>query len=165
MRRILRKLKGDRFRVIVDVVRDPGPIPEGVSTHSMPHARTAARAFKAFRLAMALPLQKEAFLCMFVDAKHKPIAFETISMGSLQSSIVHPREVFKGAVALSASAVVVCHNHPSGDSNPSCEDDDVTNRLREAGRILGIPLLDHLILGEEDFYSFASERKHSYKED
>jgi DNA repair protein RadC len=87
-----------------------------------------------------------------------------VSIGSLQSSIVHPREVFRSAVRVAAAAIIVAHNHPSGDPQPSCEDRAVTTRLQEAGALLGIQLLDHLVLGESSFYSFAEERVYEGEE-
>lgn len=91
----------------------------------------------------------------FLDAKHRPIGVEIVSIGSLTASIVHPREVFKAAVVANAAAVVICHNHPSGIAEPSPEDVSLTSRLSQAGEILGIRLLDHVILGDRSHYSFA----------
>jgi DNA repair protein RadC len=78
-------------------------------------------------------------------------------VGSVNASIVHPREVFKGAIALSAASLLVAHNHPSGDPAPSEEDLALTRRLREAGELLGIPLLDHVIVGEGAYRSLKEE--------
>ena len=83
---------------------------------------------------------------------------EIISIGSLNASIVHPREVFQPAVALSAASVLLCHNHPSGDPTPSEEDLAITRRLVEAGRILGIDVLDHVVVARDAYTSFK-ERK------
>jgi DNA repair protein RadC len=98
----------------------------------------------------------EVFSCAMVDAKLRLIRTEVISRGTLTASIVHPREAFRPAVRNAASGVIFAHNHPSGDPCPSDEDRRITGRLEEVGRILGIPLLDHLIIGAEStFYSFA----------
>jgi DNA repair protein RadC len=102
---------------------------------------------------------REEFHALLLDTKHRVIGTRLISIGSLQSSLVHPREVFRPAIALSAAALLVAHNHPSGDPWPSSEDEAVTERLREAGELLGIRLLDHLVLGAQRFYSFAEGRK------
>ncbi len=102
--------------------------------------------------------KREEFHALLLDAKHCLIGHRLISVGSLQSSIVHPREVFRPAIRLAAAAIVVGHNHPSGDPRPSEEDEAVTDRLREVGRVLGIPLLDHLVLGAMEFHSFAEGR-------
>lgn len=83
------------------------------------------------------------------------ICFEDISRGSLSTSICHPREVFWGAVYHRAAGIICLHAHPSGDPIPSREDKESTQRLQKAGQILGIRMLDHIIIGEEDFYSFA----------
>ncbi|MDT8444359.1 MAG: JAB domain-containing protein [Desulfuromonadales bacterium] len=78
-------------------------------------------------------------------------------MGSLNASIVHPREVYKAALLSSAAAVIFIHNHPSGDTAPSREDIEITKRLKDAGELLGIRVLDHLIVGEAGYYSFAND--------
>ena len=97
--------------------------------------------------------QKEHFFCVLLDVKGSVIRLHTVSIGTLDSSLVHPREVFKEAVAASSSSVIVAHNHPSGDPAPSAEDRQVTTRLVEAGRILGIDVIDHIIFGEDNFTS------------
>lgn len=98
--------------------------------------------------------RKEHFLAFYVDARSKLIHQETVSIGTLSASLVHPREVFAPAVAHSAAAVIVVHNHPSGDCTPSSEDKDATRRLSRAGELLGIPLLDHLVVSSARFFSF-----------
>jgi DNA repair protein RadC len=90
-----------------------------------------------------------------LDAKHRLIGVNTVSIGSLTTSIAHPREVFRPAVLLPTAAVVLAHNHPSGDPSPSGEDIELTKRLREVGELLGIRVLDHVILGDGKHYSFA----------
>jgi DNA repair protein RadC len=98
----------------------------------------------------------EVFSCALVDAKLRLMRKEVISRGTLTASIVHPRESFRPAVRSSASGVIFAHNHPSGDPVPSDEDRRITGRLEEVGRILGIPMLDHVIVGAEGaYYSFA----------
>lgn len=99
-------------------------------------------------------LDREHFLICGVDAKHRIVGVNVVSIGSLCLSIVHPREVFKPLILMNAAAFLCAHNHPSGDSIPSAEDRDVTARLREAGNLLGITMLDHLIFGDIR-YSFA----------
>lgn len=101
-------------------------------------------------------LKKEHFVTLHLDTKHRVIGEETASVGSLDSSIVHPREVFKVAVKRSASAILCVHNHPSGDPTPSSEDIAVTQRLCEAGRILGIDVLDHIIVGDGHYTSLRA---------
>lgn len=98
----------------------------------------------------------EVFSCALLDAKLRLVRTEVISRGTLTASIVHPRESFRPAVRNAASGVIFAHNHPSGDPVPSDEDRRITGRLEEVGRILGIPMLDHVIIGAEgSYYSFA----------
>ncbi len=104
-------------------------------------------------LADMADLRKEHFRALYLDARRRLLQSETISIGTLTSSLVHPREVFQPAVTHSAAAVVVAHNHPSGDPEPSPEDLALTRRLRQAGEILGIEVLDHLVVGRGRFVS------------
>jgi DNA repair protein RadC len=99
--------------------------------------------------------RKEYFLTLLLDGKNRIIRRVQISEGSLNQSIVHPREVFIPAVKESATAVILVHNHPSGDPAPSTEDIAITRRLREAGDIMGIKVLDHIIVGDGEFMSFV----------
>jgi len=100
---------------------------------------------------------REKFIAVHLNTKNQIISYEVVSVGSLNASIVHPREVFKGAILSNAASVVLCHNHPSGDPNPSKEDKQLTNRLEKAGKILGIEVLDHVIFAGSNFYSFKAE--------
>ena len=102
-------------------------------------------------------IRHEMFKALLLDAKHRLIRDHTVSEGSLTVSIVHPREVFNLAVRESAAAVIFVHNHPSGDPQPSEEDHALTRRLTEAGEILGIRVLDHLVIGDGRYVSFADE--------
>ena len=99
--------------------------------------------------------RKEYFLILLLDGKNRIIRRVQISEGSLNQSIVHPREVFSPAVKESAAAVILVHNHPTGDPAPSPEDIAITRRLREAGDIMGIKVLDHIIVGDGEFMSFV----------
>lgn len=101
---------------------------------------------------------KEYFIALHLDGKNRIVAIDIVSIGSLNQSIVHPRELFKTALLSSAAAVILMHNHPTGDPTPSTEDLEVTRRLREAGDMIGIRVLDHIIIGDT-YYSFA-ERGH-----
>lgn len=103
--------------------------------------------------------RKEYFMALLLDGKNRIIKRVQISEGSLNQSIVHPREVFNVAVRESAAALILLHNHPTGDPTPSPEDLEVTRRLSEAGDLMGIKVLDHIIIGEGGFYSFT-ERGH-----
>jgi DNA repair protein RadC len=99
-------------------------------------------------------LKKEMFRCALLDTKNKIIREEVVSVGSLSASIVHPRDTFKAAVRESAAAVIFIHNHPSGDIKPSQEDILLTRRLVQAGEVIGIQVLDHIIIGDDDHFSF-----------
>ena len=98
--------------------------------------------------------KKEHLLAFYVNARSQLIHQETVSIGTLSASLVHPREVFSPAIAHCAAALIVAHNHPSGDCTPSSEDKDATRRLCRAGELLGIPLLDHLVVSASGFFSF-----------
>lgn len=98
-------------------------------------------------------LEREVFSVLLVDGKHRLIDVEQVSEGTLTTSLVHPREVFRPALRRGAAALVVAHNHPSGDPEPSAEDVEVTRRLLDAGRLLGVPLLDHVVLGRGAYVS------------
>src|SRR3990167_5630402 len=91
---------------------------------------------------------REYFVLLMLDGKHRVNALNLVAVGSLTAALVHPREVFKPAVLANAAAVIVAHNHPSGDTEPSREDRELTERLVKAGRLLGITVLDHVIVGE-----------------
>ena len=102
-----------------------------------------------------LSATREHFLSLQLNAKNQLLREVLISVGSLSSSVVHPREVFAPAVKDSTAALIFLHNHPSGDPAPSREDRECTQRLCHAGRILGIRVLDHVVLGFDDYFSFA----------
>jgi len=101
--------------------------------------------------------KKEYFKIILLDTKNKVIDIITISIGSLNSSIVHPREVFLEAVKKSSASIVLLHNHPSGEVEPSREDINITQRLIKAGEIMGIKVLDHIIIGDGKYLSFKEE--------
>ena len=100
---------------------------------------------------------KEVFVAFYLNSQNKIISREIISIGVLDSILIHPREVFKTAIVRNAKSIIVAHNHPSGSLVPSDEDVKVTKHLRKAGDIIGISLLDHLIVGQDGFYSFNNE--------
>jgi DNA repair protein RadC len=102
-------------------------------------------------------LEKEYFKTILLNVKNHVISVEDISIGSLNSSIVHPREVFKPAIRRSSASILLVHNHPSGDPTPSREDIEVTERLVEAGKILGINVLDHIIIGSDSIISLKEK--------
>lgn len=101
--------------------------------------------------------RRERVHVLMVDARQRLLGDRCVSVGSLMSSVIHPREVFRPAIELAAAAVILVHNHPSGDPTPSVEDHQVTHRVAEAGAIVGIRLLDHVIVAAEGFRSFKEE--------
>jgi len=102
--------------------------------------------------------QQEEFHILMLDSKNKILREERVSIGLLNSSLVHPREVFKAAIKEAANAIIIVHNHPSGDPTPSKEDLEVTQRLMEAGEVLGIRVLDHVIVGKQSYWSWKENR-------
>ena len=127
-------------------------IREGVATYQS----TVTSAQDVVRLCNDMvELDREECRVLLLDAKHHVIGVHTVSIGSLTASIVHPREVFKAAILSNAAAIIAVHNHPSGDPTPSPEDRALTKRLHEAGTLLGISLLDHVVIGHQRHYSFA----------
>ncbi|KGX93480.1 hypothetical protein N781_10615 [Pontibacillus halophilus JSM 076056 = DSM 19796] len=102
-------------------------------------------------------LHQEHFVCLFLNTKNQVLHRQTVFIGSLNASIVHPREIFKEAVKRSTASIIVAHNHPSGDPTPSQEDILVTKRLMECGKMLGIEVLDHLVIGDRKFVSLKEK--------
>ena len=100
---------------------------------------------------------REHFRALLLNTKNQVIGTDNVSVGTLNSSAVHPRELFRNAIKRSAASVILVHNHPSGDPTPSREDLDVTGRLSEAGKIIGIEVLDHIIIGDNRFTSFKAK--------
>lgn len=103
-------------------------------------------------------LEEEAVRIISLDSKLKLSGYETVSLGTIDSSLLHPREVFKSAIKKAAAAIIVVHNHPSGDPTPSSEDIKITEKLSDAGKIIGIKLLDHVIIGKGKYYSFSASK-------
>lgn len=103
--------------------------------------------------------KQEYFYCLYVNQRKELIERKLLFMGTLNRSVVHPREVFKNAYLCSASGIICVHNHPSGNVNPSREDIRLTNSLVELGQVNGIPIIDHVIIGDNDYYSFYEDGK------
>ena len=137
-----------RYRVTL--VRDNRAVPP-----SSPLTTSVAAA--AILRPLFAGLDREQFLVCGLDAKHSIIGVNIVSIGSLSLAIVHPREVFKPLILMNAAAWICAHNHPSCDLTPSEEDRVLTNRLKQGADLLGIMLLDHLILSDEGYYSFADQ--------
>ena len=122
--------------------------------------RSSADAVEVFRGVMKIDAEREMFLALPLDSKKRPLAdAQVISIGTANGVSVHPRDVFATAVRWNASAIVVAHNHPSGDASPSNRDDELTRGFDVAGKMMGIPLVDHIILGGKSFYSYADNHR------
>ena len=134
----------------VQFVAEPGPFPTGSPCRSSEDVERVARSIYA-----TLDADKEHFVLLVMNNKNCINGFKVISTGSLTASLAHPREVWRAALHLCAAAVVFVHNHPSGDPAPSPEDQEITRRLKETGELLGIRVLDHVVLGQERFFSFS----------
>jgi DNA repair protein RadC len=101
---------------------------------------------------------RERFICFWLNAVSQVLGFEIITEGILNSSLAHPREVFRGAIVSTAASIIIAHNHPSENAEPSQEDISITKQLVEAGKIIGIPIVDHIIFAGESFISLAALR-------
>jgi len=112
-------------------------------------------AVTAFLRGTLLDNSREHFIVLFLDSQNRVIGYSITSIGTKNRCPVHPAEIFQKALLVGATSIIVAHNHPSGESQPSEEDRTVTKRLSDAGRIVGVPLLDHFIVTEEEHYSFA----------
>jgi DNA repair protein RadC len=143
----------------VALVRAVGEIARrAVERRVAPHAplRTSAEVYRHCGARLAA-LRKEQFHVLLLDGKNRLIKDVRISEGSLTASLVHPREVFVPVVEESAAAIILVHNHPSGDPTPSAEDIAITDRLRKVGELMGVSVLDHVVIGEGRYVSFADE--------
>lgn len=136
-------------RVRVELVRESEPM------EPIPF-RGAADIYALLREEAAV-WDRERFVTLILDNKHRLIGVEEVSVGTLTSALVHPREVFKALLLANAAAFAVAHNHPSGDPTPSKEDIEITRRLREAADMLGIRMLDHIVIGRERYVSFVDD--------
>lgn len=100
---------------------------------------------------------REMLIVCCLDTKNEPTFINVASIGTLNSSLVHPREVFKAAILGNAASIIIAHNHPSGDTTPSSEDINITTRLKEAGKIIGIDVLDHIVIGFNNYISLKEK--------
>lgn len=104
-------------------------------------------------------LEQEHFIVMYLSVKSEVIKYETIFIGTIHQTLIHPREIFKNAIKLAAAAVILCHNHPTGDSTPSKADIDATENLKQASKTIGIDVIDHIVIGKQEFYSIRERQK------
>ena len=117
--------------------------------------KSARQVYDHFKIRLGTARQKE-FHVLILDNKHRVIEEKMITLGTLNRSLIHPREVFAPAIELRAAAIILIHNHPSNDTNPSDQDIEITKRLYEVGNIMGIEILDHVIIGD-NYFSFVDE--------
>lgn len=143
------------IRLIYDFVCESSPLPKG---HPFTDQHTAASHFVRCQAAGHIPTMRECLVVMLLDARHRPIGLHVASIGNLNSAMVHPREIYRPAIAAAAHCIMIMHNHPSGDLKPSAEDLRVTKRIQEAGELLGIQCLDHLVIASPNYYSFVDGR-------
>lgn len=141
-------LQSIEARLKKEVLREDAP--EWLSTARFTSPAQIYEMFKDLRLET-----KEHFITLHLGGKNNLLCKETVSTGSLNQSIVHPREVFKTALLSNAAALILVHNHPSGDPKYSSEDIAITRRLKEAGEVLGVKVLDHIIIGDGTYFSFV----------
>ena len=147
-----------KFRLETFTVHDNGK-PDGGSFRAGVPLRGAEDVARFARsIYETMDADKEHFVLLTLNNKNRLTGFKVISTGSLTASLVHPREVFTAALDLRAAAIIFVHNHPSGDPAPSPEDIDITKRLKECADLLGIRCLDHVVLGDERFFSFSDKR-------
>jgi DNA repair protein RadC len=151
---ITTKPRSIRFKTIKAVYQTM-TVNDIITDYLKPHTRytSASQVFDTF--SFLRHETKEWFISLHLDGKNRVICIDIISTGSLNQSIVHPRETFKTALLSSAAAVILLHNHPSGDPAPSSEDISITRRLKEAGEIIGIKVLDHVVIGDGEYLSFV----------
>ena len=154
----MRTLTSGRFRLLLDYHRitcrdEQASVSEGPTAVRRSHDIVEHYLYGLHN--GIIPRDREAFCALLLNARHLVIAFHVISIGSLNSATVHPREVFRPAIAAGAAAMVVAHHHPSGDVSPSPEDRKITERLIAAGELLGIQVLDHVIVTLQRHYSFS----------
>lgn len=130
--------------VRIVTVRESGPVGDSCQSPDTVHAIWRESVTKA----QWFDTEKEAFVVFLLDRKNRVKSWHLVSLGTLDTSLVHPREVFRAACVASAASVIVAHQHPSGDPAPSAEDIKITKQLVSAGQVLGIPVLDHVVIGD-----------------
>ena len=145
-----------RFKLTTFSVHDNGAPADGKTyRNGVPLCDAESSAKYARAVYNTLDADKEHFSVLALNNKNRVIGYKVISTGSLTASLVHPREVFRAAMFLDAAALILAHNHPSGDPAPSQEDIQITKRLKDGADIFGLRILDHIILGDGRFYSFS----------
>ncbi len=137
------------------LVKDAPVIPTEIQPFVGIQFRSSVDIYRAFKQLASMPV--ESFLVVHLDSKNRMVGMTTCSIGSMTSSLVHPRDVFRPAIANMTAGLIFIHNHPSGDPAPSDEDLQITRRLCEVGKVVGIRCLDHIIIGQGRYFSFADQ--------
>lgn len=137
--------------VTIKMVKESSVLYSGRKITSAAEATSLLRVFVG-------DIDREQFVALYLNTRKEPNAIHTVSIGTLNGSLVHPREVFKAAILSNASCIIIAHNHPSGGVSPSDEDKALTKRLVEAGKIFGLEIIDHIILGDGDQYFSIKEQ-------
>ncbi|MCM0648426.1 DNA repair protein RadC [Clostridium swellfunianum] len=146
------KIPAKRVSVVsIKIVRESSVLYEGRTIGTPSDAAELGRRFLE-------DSDREKLIVCCLDTKNQPISVSIVSVGSLNSSIFHPREIFKTGVLSNAASVIVFHNHPSGITDPSTEDIEATKRIKEAGKIIGIEVLDHIIVGQGNKFCSMKEK-------
>ena len=140
----------------VRIVREPEAAYKAHTAGPIVRDASAVHAYLAPRLASE---EREKFMILMLNGRNRLLGLHDVSTGTATTCLVHPREVFRAAIAIGAAAVILAHNHPSGDADPSCEDEALTERMVKAGEILGIRLLDHVVVTHGSYYSLAEHSK------
>lgn len=146
-------LKPYQIKEVRLVVSDDPRVPVDLASLSQLSFRDALGIYGAFR--GLNELDQECLVVLHLDAKNRIRALNLSSLGTISESLAHPREIFRAAIVAGAASIILVHNHPSGDPSPSQQDKSLTRRVSEAGALLGIPLLDHVIVGQSGYYSFS----------
>ncbi len=137
------------------LVKDAPVVPAEIQPFVGVQFCSSADIYRLFKGLSSMPV--ETFLVLHLDGKNRMVGMTTCSIGSMTSSLVHPRDVFRPAIANMTACLIFMHNHPSGDPAPSEEDIQITKRLCEVGKVVGIRGLDHIIIGKDRYFSFADQ--------
>ena len=137
------------------LVKDAPLVPAEIQPFVGVSFRSSSDIYRLFKGLASMPL--ESFLVLHLDGKNRMVGMTTCSIGSMTSSLVHPRDVFRPAIANMTAGLIFIHNHPSGDPAPSQEDMQITKRLCEVGKLAGIRCLDHIVIGQGRYFSFADQ--------
>ncbi len=137
------------------LVKDSPVIPAEIQPFVGIQYCSSNQVYQAFQHLASMPI--ESFLVLHLDNKNRMVGMTTCSIGSMTASLVHPRDVFRPAIANLTAGLILIHNHPSGDPSPSQEDIQITQRLCEAGKLIGIRCLDHVVIGADRYFSFADQ--------